>query len=314
MKKMGNIGIIITLLLLVVTAIVLLSLSFKKLKSTEVGLEYNRVNKVLDDAAKNGGLHLGPPGFRFIKFPSTFISAELPSGTCVSQDGLRVDFRVSFQYQMPAEWLPFAVIRYRDFRKWDEIVRAAGESAVQHSCALFEISDFQNKRGIIQDTMLDNLRLKLEGPPGSINGEGGVYVRAVTVQLNNLEVPNAYKNAISNRQSAEEDISLAINQRRQALIQANSTLLAAEEDAKRIKDTATNEAEVLLKEAELKAEETQFIYEKEAETLLNIKNALDLSSEGLLSYMSNKLYEEAPRLKASMMEPADTSFSLAGEL
>jgi len=33
--------------------------------------------KKLDDAAKMGGLHSGPPGFRFIKFPSTYITVDL---------------------------------------------------------------------------------------------------------------------------------------------------------------------------------------------------------------------------------------------
>ena len=52
---------------------------------------------------------------------------------------------------------------------------AAGTSAVQHSCSLYTISNFQNKRGIIQTTMEDNLREKLEGPDGS--GVGAVCLK-----------------------------------------------------------------------------------------------------------------------------------------
>ena len=291
----------------IIVAVFLISISLKRLTSIELGLEYDRVAKILDDAAKNGGLHTGPPGFEFIKFPKPFILAELPDGTCVSQDGLRVDFVVSFQYQMPKEWLAGAVLRYRDFNGWQRIVQAAGISAVQHSCSLFTVPNFQNQRGVIQRTMLDNLRLKLEGPEDILDGSGGVFARAISVQLQTVLVPSEYKDAIAKRQSAEEDINLAINQRNQEVTKANTELLTANEEARKISDTAQNEAEVILTEATLKAEETTFIFAREAEVLLSVKEALSLTSEGIVAYMSNKLYETAPSIKVSMMEPSKSS-------
>ena len=56
-----------------------------------------------------------------------------------------------------------AIVNYRNFQKWALIVEAAGLSAIHHSCAEFIISEFQSKRGEIQSTMEDNLRLKFEG-------------------------------------------------------------------------------------------------------------------------------------------------------
>ena len=81
-----------------------------KLRSTEYGLAYDVHLKELDNAAKTGGLHTGPPGYQFIKFPSTYVTIDLPvdsepSLICVSQDGLRVQFRVTFQFQMPQDLL-----------------------------------------------------------------------------------------------------------------------------------------------------------------------------------------------------------------
>ena len=46
-------------LAVVVTAISVLAVSFKKVDSTEYGLEYNVHNKQLDEIAKGGGLHIG---------------------------------------------------------------------------------------------------------------------------------------------------------------------------------------------------------------------------------------------------------------
>ena len=37
-----------------------------------VGLQYDNIAKKLDTTAKTEGLHLGPPGFSFIIFPSVF--------------------------------------------------------------------------------------------------------------------------------------------------------------------------------------------------------------------------------------------------
>ena len=179
-----------------------------------------------------GGLHLGPPGFIFIKFPSTQISADINDATCVSKDGLRVKFGVSFQYQLPMEWVKPVVVKYRDMDKWGSIVYAAGMSAVQHSCSKYDISNFQNKRGIIQSEMESKLRIKLEGPDG--DGAGGVYARAVSLQLTNVELPEEYREAVSEKQQADEDIELAKNQRTQETTKANTELLAAKEEAKKI--------------------------------------------------------------------------------
>ena len=176
----------------------------------------------------SGGLHLGPPGFIFIKFPSTQISADINDATCVSKDGLRVKFGVSFQYQLPMEWVKPVVVKYRNMDKWGGIVYAAGMSAVQHSCSKYDISNFQNKRGIIQSEMESKLRIKLEGPNG--DGAGGVYARAISLQLTNVELPEEYREAVSEKQQADEDIELAKNQRTQETTKANTELLAAKAD------------------------------------------------------------------------------------
>ena len=85
--------------------------SFQKLSSTEIGLEYNVHKKQLDDVAKAGGLHIGPPGYRFVKFPSAFITVD-QGGTCVSKDGLRVVFQTTFQYKLPEDNIVPVVRKY----------------------------------------------------------------------------------------------------------------------------------------------------------------------------------------------------------
>ena len=59
--------------------------------------------------------------------------------------------------------------------------------------------------------------------------------------------------------------------------------------------------------ARLEAEETIFSFEKETETLVGVKQSLDLTTEGLLSYAANQLLEEAAGVRVSTGEPARLS-------
>lgn len=283
-------------------AIGLIAASLKKVETTEYGLEYDIHAKELDDAAKSGGLFLGPPGFEFIKFPSTFITVDLNDRICVSNDGLLVTFEVTFQYQMTEANMVPAIQKYRDFPKWASIVEQAGLSAVHHSCSDFQVTEFQSKRGIIQDKMFENLKLKLEGDPDR-NLEG-VNAVAVSLQLRFVGLPEAYNDAVAEKQSAQEEIAVAVAQRRQETTKANTELLRAKQEAQRILDAARNEAEVLLTEANLRAEETLFAFEKEADALMQVKQSLGYDSEGVLAYLSNMLVAEAQDLEVTTEEPA----------
>lgn len=301
-KRWTILGVILSVIVMLV---IILPMSFKKLESTEYGIRYTPYSKKLDEAARVGGLHAGPPGFSFIKFPSTYVTVDLPNDTCVSKDGLRVQFSVTFQYQIPSEWLMPAVIKYRNFERWAEVVEAAGNSAVHHSCSDFYIANFQTMRGAIQTRMEENLRLKLEGKVG--DGSDGVYARAISLQLSNVDLPTEYSEAVAEKQEAAEDIALAKNQRVQEVTKAQTALLTAREEARIINSTAVNDAEILLTEANAQAEQTQFAFETEANLIVMVQDSLGLTVDGVLGWLSNRLLEAAPNLRVTAGEPAKLS-------
>jgi len=301
-KRNRMIAIVVLAVVVFVVAIGLIIASLRKVESTEFGLQYDIHSKELDDAAKSGGLFLGPPGYEFVKFPSTFITVALDDRICVSNDGLLVTFSVTFQYQMTELNLVPAIEKYRDYHKWANIVQEAGLSAIHHSCSEFQVTEFQSKRGIIQDKMLENLKLKLEGDPS--RAEEGVNAVAVSLQLRFVGLPKEYNDAVAEKQSAEEEIAVSIAQRKQETTKADTELLRANEEARRILDTARNEAEVLLTEARLQAEETLFAFEKEADALIQVKESLGYTTEGILAYLSNMLMAETRNLAVTTEEPA----------
>ena len=185
------------------------------------------------------------------------------------------------------------------------MVEAAGTSAVQHACSEFDIANYQNQRGAIQTAMEDNLRIKLEGP--NADGVSGVFARAISLQLRDVFLPAPYKDAVAAKQAAAEDIELAKNQRTQETTKAGTLLLAAQEEARKILDTALNDANVTLTEAALKAEEITFSFATEAQVVLRAKDSFNLTTEGILSFMANRLYESVPNLRVSAGEPAKLS-------
>merc|ERR1719384_1136690 len=60
--------------------------------------------------------------------------------------------------------------------------------------------------------------------------DDGVYTLANSLQLNKVDLPSQYMDAVGSKQRAEEDIALAQNQGRQETTKAQTEKLAAEED------------------------------------------------------------------------------------
>ena len=127
---------------------------------------------------------------------------------------------------------------------------------------------------------------------------------AISVQLRNLELPGPYNTAVEQKQAAEEDIALAVAQRKQETTKAETQLLKAQEESRKILNTANNEADVLLTEAYLKANETTYAFEQEAAAIVEVKESLNLTTEGVLTHLANNLYAEVKNLKVSAGQPA----------
>ena len=47
-----------------------------------VGIKYDTISKIVGEDPMLEGLHTGPPGFMFVKFPSVFDTFHLPLRVC----------------------------------------------------------------------------------------------------------------------------------------------------------------------------------------------------------------------------------------
>lgn len=213
---------------------------------------------------------------------------------------------MTFKYQLLEENVLPVILKYRDYPKWAGVVQVAASSAVHHSCANFSISEFQKKRIEIQQSMQDYVRMKLEGDPED-DGTEGVFAQVVTLELKNIDLPSEYSSAVQEKQSKQEDIDLAINERSQETTKAETALRVAEEEARKIKDTSRNEADVLLTEAERKVEEIMFAFRRDAETLAEVKSSWNLTTAGIVSYFQSEVLSGIERLTITSGEPAKVS-------
>jgi regulator of protease activity HflC (stomatin/prohibitin superfamily) len=84
--------------------------------------------------------------------------------------------------------------------------------------------------------------------------------------------------------------------------------MVAEKQAAIIKSRAETNAAIALIEANVTAAAAIFRFEAESYPLLNAKRFLELSTEGVLGYMANRLFQDAPSLDSVILaEPAIVS-------
>lgn len=294
-------------------ALIILGSSFKRIESREYGVAYDTVRRVVSDEVMSDGLHPGPPFFEFVKWPSTFVTVNMPEdlseegdSTCVSQDGLVVETKVSFQYIVDKMLIPETMRQFRDFQLFNEMIKDAGVSAVHHGCGDFRINEFQASRSQVQARMLRYFKEKVE--PNAETGSNGLYARAIDLQLRNVKLPTAYAEAVAAKQSAEEDIALAQNQRVQQLTAAQTELLTAQREAQKLLDGARTTAQIRLRESEFRVNITMTQYTTEAETYRTIKEELALSNEGFLAYLGNRAVEQSSSPNLRILEPAKMSY------
>jgi regulator of protease activity HflC (stomatin/prohibitin superfamily) len=134
-----------------------------------------------------------------------------------------------------------------------------------------------------------------------------VFAKLLSLQVKNLNLPEQYSTSVAEKQTAKEDIALAVNQRKQEVTKAKTALLASTQEAYKISDTAKNDANITLTQARLKAEAILYAFENEAETLVRVKEDLNLTVDGILSYLATSVVATTAELKVTAQEPATFS-------
>ena len=166
------------------------------------------------------GLHAGSPFFRFIKFLSVCKTLYYEDEKCVSKDGIMVTFKLDVQYQVGQGGVRDLVAQYSTAEKHVKILYWAIQSGVHNTCSQFLITEFQEERGRVQDSLLAKCRAKAES----------LMTQVIDVQLQNIDIPGEYTMAIESKERAREDINLAYNERAQLVYEGERRRQESKQD------------------------------------------------------------------------------------
>ncbi|GFN99777.1 spfh domain band 7 family protein [Plakobranchus ocellatus] len=279
----------------------LVASSLKKLSSTEVGLQYDKIQKDLDGKVYTEGLHLGPVGYEFIKFPNIYTTMTFHKLQCLNSDGVRINLDVTYQYRVQMTNLKKIVMDFKDFDGYKRVLHNVGVASLHESCSYFDTVQFQANRGDFQDKLEAILIERYE----DVGCEVG------SLQVNNIQRPKEYESAIRRKERAKGDIKVAEEERPKIVTEANTTLREAISEAQIIVDKAMSDSRVLASKAEAEAEAILEQYKKESEAYSSIldQSGLAFTPEAFISYLGVRVIADAKNpVYIGMQSPAKTSY------
>lgn len=259
----------------VVGIIILIIVSIKTLQSDQMAVMYNTVLRDLYNDIRQEGLHTGPPGYRFIIFPSVFRTISYPNLQCLNKDGVIITLDIAFQYQVKPDSLRDTVLQFRDHDNFKLVLEYAGESAIHEACSQYNTTEFQAARQDFQTSVREALSSRYQQLNTTIDD----------LQVNNIARPSEYEAAVRSKEAARENIEVARSEAPRRITEADTTKKEAETSAVIAINKADSEARIALTRAKNEAEGIYNEYETEANTYTKIMTEQDLTTEGFLAYM-----------------------------
>lgn len=297
-KVIGPVGAFIFGVVLIII-IILISTSLNKLASNELGIKYDNIAKTLGREVQYEGLHIGPPGFSFIIFPSVYETMGFSDITCLNKDGVIIELEVSYQFKANGKHMRTLIEQFKDFSGYKKILKASGKSAVHDSCANFSTTEFQTDRGKYQESLREIMR---------------TYCNSLHCELNDLQVnkvqrPYEFESAVKEKEAAKENIKVAKNERPRKILQAQTEFEQANKQAEILMNNAKTQARILKNKAETEAKSLEFQYKKDLDVYKKIKESQGLDNEALISYIGIRaIANSKQQVNLAMQSPARTSY------
>jgi len=262
-----------------IMVIVLVSISLGRLQTHEVGLQYDNVWKKLGDEVYNEGLHMGPPGYSFIIFPSIFKSISFEDVTAISKDGASIQLDISYQYRVRPTKLKEIIVQFQNHNTFRRFLEVIGEAVVQDSVAYFNTSQLMSSRAEFQDKVRSEIRQQ----------HGRMNCDVADIQVENIRLPRKYESAVRAKEASREEITVARSERDRLITQAKTDKREAMTETNITLNKAQTNARIVLTEAERQAAAVAHQFAKDTESLITIKTDLGLSNSGLISYMTSRV-------------------------
>merc|ERR1719331_1417603 len=173
-------------------------------------------------------------------------------------------------------------------------------SGLRNACTMHTALEYQTRRAAVQADMLSKLKERLtQGAMGAI---------VTDLQLTSVDRPVSYEAAVDAKENARNNIEKVKNNRAQQMTQANTNLLKVQVAANKTLASARTAAAMTAKTAAAEASIVAGRYNSQAATYKKVRDDRQLSSEGLLAYISTRLVDELEGMTIGMAQPANMAF------
>eukprot|EP00924_Labyrinthula_sp_SR-Ha-C_P002313 maker-scaffold_16-snap-gene-0.43-mRNA-1 protein AED:0.15 eAED:0.45 QI:0/0/0.5/1/1/1/2/176/476 len=272
----------------------------KEIKKVAVG--YNQLFSSFDDGVyTTGGVHLKSWGGKLFLWPKTYHTMnfhrqstyeENPLSVseerfiynfdyinCNTRDGLQVELELSIHFKPEIKHIKYLTRRYRTPERWRESVANQVHSSARHVCAVYTALEFQEQHNLfinqLEAEIIDDL-------------DQDYRCEARKINIYTITRPVVFEDAIRRKENAKSEIVLALRERNQKLVQADTELQKSHIQVEKLRHAAEIDTRVVLAQAEKDAENVLHRVEQISFYLEKVKLANELNETETLQYMKSE--------------------------
>lgn len=259
--------------------IVLLSLTVKSVEQTEYAVGYDTYNMKFTKIYTQGK-YVTKVGEKLIRLPRTLqeYSTEL---TCLTNDKVLINLEIGMQYQYQRNKLIDTILMKFDGKeKFNRFIENRAVSSILDTCLKYNAEDYYTTRGDIDIAITNELV--------NVINNNNVGANVEFFQLINIGFPPSFSNAITRKQTVQQEALTATNNRQSILTNAETGLLEARRTALIVLINANNTALININKAYTNAKAQEILWTNRANAYGYASNVLKLNGTSMVNYIKSE--------------------------
>jgi hypothetical protein len=235
---------VITLIVLIPS---LIGTAMLRVPDSERAVVWNDVTQEFV-GVRSPGLHALSPGVRAAHFSRRVISKLPPTITCLTSDGVSADITLEVQYAYHGQDTDMISL-FREVGTDSDVWQWLHSIAVHETlvaCGNLTSNDIHTDRGRSELAINNNIKAGLNAVDFGVIGENA--------PISNFQLPQDLLDEMNAKDSATENVALAMSERDPALIDADTALQTAQYQKENILITARQNADLVIFTAQQKQE------------------------------------------------------------
>lgn len=254
----------------------------QRVAQDEYGVFVNKFTMEVSGPYDQGAYNL-IPGQEIVKFVRTYIGIDgIERMECLSSDKLKIALSIAAQYSYNMhELIPVVLYKFGKEERYKEFLSQLAIHSIMKTCANYTAESFYLNRNGIENAMTNMLSQDIEDAQlGSV---------LISLQMKDFDYPQRFNAAIESKQLTTQNIITQTNARQSALINAQSRLLIAKDQAQILLMYAQNNASLILNQAQNNASAIAIEWQQLQITYQTIQQSLHLDGDRFLSYLESEL-------------------------